>query len=171
MQKKDLLILVTISIIILLVFAGVIWILKSKGDIDRDKIENNNNIKNIEETYLENLNESIVIRSFSSPTVSTNGQIDVTLNVFVLDGETFYAVEEYIPEGWVIISDGGGTTGNANKLAWVAFGSINLGPNTIITYTVQAPSSAGNYNFDGIYLFEGMSSEITTQGQTTVNVA
>ncbi len=154
MYKRGLSTVVTTLIIILLVLVtvGIVWIIKEDN------------------TSKEDFNESVVIRSFSSTTVSAGSQIDVTLDVLMINNETFYAMEEYIPEGWVVIEDGGGATANLNRLAWVVFDMINLLPNTTLIYTVQAPSSTGNYDFDGIYQFEGFADTVTTKGQTTVTV-
>ena len=112
--------------------------------------------------------ESQVTRGFSSTSVSQGDIVTVTLDVSIIGGETYYTIEEYIPTGWTIIDDDGGVTADPYKLAWAV---IQGAVDTTYTYTVQAPSSAGNYVFDGIYMFEGFSSSITTKGQTTVSVS
>ncbi len=107
---------------------------------------------------------SYVSRSFSSSTVSAGEIVTVTLDVFVLGGETFYAIEEYTPSGWTIIDAGGGGT-LPNTLKWaVTSGAVD----TSYIYTIQAPSSTGI--FDGVYMFEGFSGTAITQGQTTITV-
>jgi hypothetical protein len=113
--------------------------------------------------------ESQVTRIFSSTTVSGGSQIDVTLDVSMINSEAFYAIEEYIPTEWTVIDDGGGASGDSHILKWAEFSMTPLS-DTTWTYTVQAPSTTGNYVFDGVYQFEGFVDTLTTKGQTTVTV-
>ncbi|MGD9276655.1 MAG: hypothetical protein PVJ67_05765 [Candidatus Pacearchaeota archaeon] len=112
---------------------------------------------------------SNILRDFSSSSVSPGEVIDVTLYVSVLGGETYYALEEYVPAGWTVVDDSGGNTSNPNRLAWVFFDQINVLPDIQITYSVQAPYESGTYSFDGIYMFEG-GIESTILGETEVIV-
>lgn len=166
MKKKGLSTLVTILVIILLVLVvfGVVWIFKNNN------IESDNNIKDTEKTYLENLNESQVSRGFSSTSVAQGTQLNVDLNVFIRGSETYYTIEEYIPAGWIVTNDGGGATEEPDRLVWAVLGTIPL-KDASVTYTVQAPVTSGSYNFDGIYMFEGDPAPITTIGETTVTVS
>lgn len=113
--------------------------------------------------------ESQVTRGFSSTTVSAGEIVTVTLDVSIINSETFYAIEEYIPTGWTVINDGGGNTTNPNILKWAALDMTNPLPDTTYTYTVQAPASTGI--FDGVYMFEGFAGTTPTKGQTTITVA
>ena len=158
MYKRGLSIVIGTLIIIFLVLVaiGIVWIVKEKNP-SKDNLNE----------QIDTLNEPGVYRTFSSITVAQGEQIDVTLQI-TLGSVKYYAVEEYIP-AWTIIDDADGVTGNPTKLVWFAFGSISLSDITI-TYTLQAPSTPGNYVFDGVYQFEGDASSITTKGQTIVTV-
>ncbi|MFH1607847.1 MAG: hypothetical protein ABIA78_01815 [archaeon] len=114
--------------------------------------------------------ESQVTRSFSSTTVSTGAQIDVMIDVTIISGETFYAIEEYIPSGWVVTSGSTGLPDASNTYRWVWIEGVTGPRQDPFTYTVQAPATTGNYVFDGIYMFEGETVDTTTKGQTTVTV-
>jgi len=111
--------------------------------------------------------QSILTRSFSSTSVGKGETITVSLDVVIRNGETFYVMEEYVPDGWTVIDAAGGQCSPANRLCWVV---ISNAEDTTYTYTVQAPTSAGSYNFDGIYMFEGFSDQATTLGETSVDV-
>jgi len=112
--------------------------------------------------------DSIVERAFPSSTVSAGGQITVTLDVEIVNGKTFYSLEEYVPSGWTVISNGtmDGTVVSTRLVKAIISGATS----TSYNYIVQAPSTAGTYNFNGIYYFEGDTVESTTAGQTTVTV-
>ena len=140
-----------------------------KSDNIKSNSDNNKKDNDDKKSLLENINESTIIRTFSSSTIDSNQQFDVTLNVVVIGGKTYHVVEEYIPEGWTVINDNGGATNNLNRLAWYAFSGKPLRNSTIV-YTLKAPSTKGSYVFDGVYQFEGDASSITTKGQTTVTV-
>ena len=118
--------------------------------------------------FIASAGESIITRKISSTTVGPSGEIEVNLIVKLKGDETFYAIEEYIPTGWTVIDGGKGITSDSDKLAWVV---IQDAQNTAYTYTVQAPSSAGSYLFDGIYQFEGATVPSTTSGNTNVVVS
>lgn len=111
---------------------------------------------------------SYVSRGFSSPTVSPGGPLTVTLTVDIIStGDTYYALEEAIPNDWIVTDDGGGVTSNSSRLAWIV---ISGAADTTYTYALTAPASAGSYGFGGVYQFEtGTLTE--TQGSTTVTVA
>lgn len=111
--------------------------------------------------------ESKVTRTFSSTNVNQGEIVDVNLSVEINGGESYYAIEEYVPAGWTIIDDGGGATSITNKLAWAV---IDSAADTTLTYSVQAPSQAGSYFFNGSYMFENFTVEETTLGETTIIV-
>ncbi len=128
-------------------------------------------IGNEVDTYKFNVEDSdsaaYVTRSFSTTAINAGDIMNILLNVSMIDDETFYAIEEYIPNEWTIIDDGGGVTSNPHILKWVV---TNDAINTTYTYVVQAPLSIGDYDFNGIYMFEGFSGAKTTKGQTTMSV-
>ena len=111
--------------------------------------------------------QPILTRSFSATSVCKGEIITVNLDVVIKEGETFYAIEEYVPIGWTVIDAAGGQCSPPNRLCWVV---ISNAEDTTYTYTVQAPFLTGSYNFDGIYMFEGFSDPATTLGETIVDV-
>jgi len=111
--------------------------------------------------------ESFVTREFSKTRVAPGEQVTVKLKVSVSKDDTFYAIEEHIPEGWVVIDDGDGATSEPNKLSWVEF-SMGIIPGKTYTYVVQAEE--GSSNFYGIYMFETFKESRTTSGDTTIIV-
>jgi hypothetical protein len=111
-----------------------------------------------------------VYRSFSSTSVSQGGSITVTLDVYFTSDLYYYAIEEYVPAGWIVTNDGGGATPDANILKWNYYDISIPAPNATYTYIVQAPSSTGTSNFDGIYQMDGMGSSTTILGDTQVTV-
>ena len=111
--------------------------------------------------------QSSIIRSFQKTTLEPGEIITVTLDVVIGKNETYYAIEEYIPSGWIVIDNNGGATSDQNKLAWVV---LQDAQDTTYTYNVQAPSQVGSYDFDGIYMFENFNEPKTNKGDTVVNV-
>ena len=85
------------------------------------------------------------IRSFSSPSVSPGGQVVVTItaNGFGAFGE----VVETLPPGFSLVASslpGGAVTDDDREVGFLLFGD------TILTYTVIAPSATGSYSFYGV---------------------
>ncbi|MFH1787740.1 MAG: putative metal-binding motif-containing protein [archaeon] len=119
-------------------------------------------------TVGENLVESGVVREFSSTQVNQGETVTVHLGVFIKGGESFYAIEEYIPEGWVVINNGGGSTTDANTLKWVV---IQNALDTTYSYTIKAPSNIGDYSFSGHYMFEGFSDSKIILGDNLIGVS
>ena len=116
---------------------------------------------------VQSLDKSKVVRGFSLTTVAQGDKINVTLDVTIIDGETFYVIEEYIPAEWTVIDDGVGATDNPNVLKWIV---ISNAVDTTYTYTIQAPSTIGDYDFNGIYMFEDFNNSATTLGDTQISV-
>ena len=111
--------------------------------------------------------QSSIIRSFQKTVLEPGEIITVTLDVSIGDDETYYAIEEYIPTGWIVTDDSGGATDDSNKLAWVV---IQNAQDITYTYDVQAPSQAGSYDFEGIYMFENFNEPKTNKGDKVINV-
>jgi hypothetical protein len=127
---------------------------------------------------------SYAIRSFSQSTVAPNQDVIITLDVYIdvdletdENGSAFAIIVEdlnpLISSGWTIVHNGYGTL-SEGELGW-AFTSTNpydlLDPYYAISYTLRAPSSTGNYNFDGDYIFPSTDADgDTTLGSTTVTV-
>ena len=109
--------------------------------------------------------ESIVYREFSKTKVDAGDQVTVTLDVSISEKDTFYAIEEYVPDGWKIIDSGGGDSSDSNVLMWVAFQGAE---DTTYSYIVQAQEGADS--FGGVYMFETFDSLKTTAGDNTIVV-
>jgi hypothetical protein len=192
-NKRGLFSLGMILVVIMLLFlaiGGTIWIFKNKdksednnsGKVSVGGINNsigetpediNNSIENTpnfnESKQTEDTEESVVSRSLSSKTIAPDEQIEITLSVDVRNKETYFVIEEYLPLGWTVISDGGGATNEENKLSWLVFGMFPVSDSNI-KYTLRASSLIGEYNFEGIYQFEGMNNEANILGDTTVTI-
>ncbi|MFH1787716.1 MAG: hypothetical protein ABH811_02925 [archaeon] len=93
--------------------------------------------------------------------------IEIKLDVSIQGDETFYAIEEYVPEGFTIIDSGGGKTFNSNILKWVV---IENAKDTTYLYTLKSPSIEGDYTFKGNYMFEGMSDSRVISKNTIITV-
>jgi len=173
-MKKISLLTIVVALIIIL---GVIGIVLRDSKNNGNTLTEDNTSKNTEDILLEDFNESVVIRSFSKTSVSPGDKIDIIINVFIINNETFYAIEESFPSEFTFIS--GKSKENIplkpveNNFAWIWIKNAPFPMSAKIdpfTYTVQAPLSTGNYAFDGIYQFEGFANTLTTKGQTTVTV-
>lgn len=110
---------------------------------------------------------SSVSRSFSDTVIEVGTDLTVTLTVDVTNGETYYAIEETIPGGWVIKDAGTGSSNTGASLKWLVIeGAID----TTYTYVLTAPSSNEITSFSGSYMFEGMSSINEISGERDVTV-
>ena len=108
-------------------------------------------------------NKSTITRKFSSIVVGPGEEIKVNLIVEIKGSETYSALEEYIPEEWIIINEGGG----GKNLKWVV---IQDAQNTIYSYILKAPNQKGNYIFSGNYMFEKFIGPENMEGQTIITV-
>jgi hypothetical protein len=106
-----------------------------------------------------------VYRTFSSNQVSPGGEITVTIDVVVAGDEDYYAIEEYVPEGWQVKM--GDTLSDERRLT---FYTIENAESKAYYYIAVAPQDAGEYTFGGIYMFEGMDDEAVTAGDVTITV-
>jgi len=111
--------------------------------------------------------DSSIRRSFQKTVLKPGEIITVTLDVSVKGDESYYAIEEHIPVGWVVTEDAGGATVDSNILKWVI---IQDAQDIEYTYDVQAPSQAGSYDFEGIYMFENFNEPKTNKGDTIINI-
>ena len=112
--------------------------------------------------------DSTVTRSFSDSTPEQCSELTISLTVDINEGETYYAIDEHVPSGWVISDPGTGDTSQPGHIKWVILMSA---VDTIYTYNVTVPCDAlGIYSFGGIYMFENDTSEQTILGETDVDV-
>jgi hypothetical protein len=121
---------------------------------------------------------STVTRVITPATVNGGETITITLTLSVLNDETFYAMEEYVPQGFVVqepIPGGGVFDAGTNTIRWYYLDVSN--PETPIpasespkTYTVTAPGSTGQYEFSGIFEFEDDPASAAIAGDIDVTV-
>ncbi len=104
-----------------------------------------------------------VTRSFSKSPVSPGETVTVTLDVAVTGGETYYLIDEAVPQGWTIINPEPGTQAGHFKVA-----VIQGAKSTSYTYEVKAPALDGTYTFSGTYRFEGTQSQGSIGGQQEI---
>jgi len=110
---------------------------------------------------------SNVQRAFSTTLADPDEVVTVTLSIVINGAQSYYAIEEFIPSEWTVVSDGGGSTSDPNLLRWVVYEGV---VSTDYVYTVSAPSQTGDYFFSGNYQIEGMSVENETEGQLAISV-
>jgi len=109
---------------------------------------------------------STVARSFSSSTLNSGQTLSVTLTVDVTGSDTFYAIDELIPTGWVLTNNGGGDTSQSGHLKWIVLSSAS---DTSYTYQLTAPATTGIHTFSGTYGFDdGIIHDISGSTQVTV---
>lgn len=118
--------------------------------------------------FTSGLNSSKITREVSSNTVAPGDTIDVILKVSIKNRETYYVLEELIPEKWTLVeSYNGGENKNSNALRWAV---IQDAKDTEYKYKVKAPEETGKYTFSGEYMFEGFEEAKNTKGTTTITV-
>lgn len=116
--------------------------------------------------------DSIVTRQFSSSSIEVGDTIEVYLDVLIEGGETYYAIEEFVPAGFNVVDYGGGNTSDSHILKWA---NINISEdlNRGYSYNITALNS-GDHSFYGNYSFENITGPITvysTYGQDSVSVS
>jgi hypothetical protein len=107
-----------------------------------------------------------VTRSFSSTEVGPGGAVDVTLTVSADDDDTMLVLTEIYPSGFTVTDAGGLSTDDAGKLKKIIMGTPS---SESYTYTLEAPSTDGDYTFSGTYIMDG-STQKTIAGATQVTV-
>jgi hypothetical protein len=107
---------------------------------------------------------SSITRSFSSLNPDACSTINVSINVDVTEGDTYYIIDEIFPSNWTILNSGTGNTLQAGHIKWsVLSGAID----TQYNYSITAPCSLGTHFFSGEYGFnDGIIHQIS--GQTSV---
>jgi hypothetical protein len=110
-----------------------------------------------------------VVRKIMPASGYQNDIITVILKAQINGNYSHYEIEEYLPSGWTVESDGGGATPEPNKLQWVIIDDINGAKGATFTYRLK-PSNAGSFSFSGIYYISGMPSEEAVEGETSITV-
>lgn len=110
-----------------------------------------------------------VTRSFSTATPTVGAALTVTLAVNLVAPDSYYAIDEVVPAGWVISNPGTGDTSQAGHIKWVV---IMGAASTNYSYTVTVPGVAtGVYTFAGSYGTDSIIPEVSILGPTTVTAA
>ena len=108
---------------------------------------------------------SDVSRTIPSGEQAPNTDIEIMLTVTLDSGETYYSIDEVIPDGLTIMDAGTGDTTETGHIKWVV---IQGATSTTYTYTVQGTD--GTYNINGIYQIEGMTTPDTIHGNTVLTI-
>ena len=106
-----------------------------------------------------------VVRSFSSDEVVVGEDLVVTLHVNVSDAD-YYAIDEFVPVGWVVKDSGTASTNHIGHLKWVV---IQDAVDTTYTYSLTAISGGETVVF-GEYMFDGMQAVEEIGGKSIVMV-
>jgi len=91
--------------------------------------------------------------------------IDVTLDVSLTGGESYYLLDEEVPSGWAIINHPEDT--EEGHMKWVV---IQNAVSKSYSYQAMAPQNEGTYTFSGTYMIEGMRTEGSVGGDDTIAV-
>jgi len=110
---------------------------------------------------------STITRAITPSTVAPGGTISVTLDVNVND-ERFYVIEEIPPAGWEVVDNGEFVVDQQGHMKWV---QLQDTVDKTYTFTLKAPSTAGNYTFTGIYSMDGMDTPASIAGTSSVAVS
>jgi hypothetical protein len=105
-------------------------------------------------------------RSMSTQ-ANINTNITITLTLTRTDDDNIVAIDETIPAGFTIVSNGGGDNSQTNHLKWI---ETDLSGNKTYTYTLKSPSTIGSYTFSGIYMSESHETEQVTSGNTSISI-
>jgi hypothetical protein len=153
-------------LLVLAVFST--WEALNRGHVGEQKYGSEGTAYAIADVSGAAVTASSVYREFSSQQLRAGETLTVTLNVIINGDEDYYAIEERVPAGWLILSDGGGGTAEENVLKWVV---IENAHSAIYSYEVKAPNQPATYSFSGVYHMEGMADEDAISGSTDVSVA
>ena len=107
-----------------------------------------------------------ITRDFSDSSVEIGDEITVTLTVDV-DTESYYAVDEIIPNGFEITDLGDGNDSEAGHIKFVI---IQDAEDIIYTYKIKA-TATGDYDFTGTYMFEEDTEEQDILGDNEISVS
>ncbi len=108
-----------------------------------------------------------ISRSFSSSSINADNEVDVNLEVSIGGGDSFYIIEEYVPEGWTIVDAGSGDASGSNVIFWI---TIQNPASETLVYKVKAPSASGSYEFKGNFTM-GSSAVRKIGGESIIEVS
>lgn len=192
MNKKLMIFFGGLIILVLIFIFGFNVLKNNKDSLKQDDIQTQINEQDNGKKEIKEVNVSYVTRSISKKNIKSNEVVEVTLDVYVNveletdeEGVSFAIISENISElissGWEITDSASGTL-SEETLSWIFFTSNpynKLKPHYEIPYKLQAPSTLGEYNFNGFYIFSNSTQYDengdpllgNTQGQSTITVA
>jgi len=106
-----------------------------------------------------------VTRDFTTQNMGNYQQLNVTLTVDT-GTEEYYAIDEFIPNGWTITNKGTGSDQHAGHLKWV---DIQNQGDTQYFYTLTVPNNLIKQKMAGEYMFQGMENPAPIKGKTHIN--
>jgi hypothetical protein len=111
---------------------------------------------------------SSVTRSFSSSVLNPGEVLNVTLDINIVGGETYYLIDEIYPStSWIVTNNGGGDEiTNPPHIFWTVLSGAT---STSYTYSMTVPDQPGTHTFSGEYAFEG-GAETDIQGDTQIEI-
>ena len=119
--------------------------------------------------FLPLVSAASVTRSVTPSVVAPGGTATVTFTVDVSGAqEDFYAIDDMYPSGWTVTNAGEGSIEHSGHWKYII---IQEATNTMLSYTIQAPTQEGTSFFTGEYMFGGMESAVGIHGQDTVTVS
>ena len=113
--------------------------------------------------YFNSFKEPGVYREFSKVSLKPGEVFTLKLNVKIGKDQTFYIIEEDVPNDFKIIEEQ--YSNNKIKIA-----KLTDAKDTTYTYQIQAPDKAGEYTFEGVYGMDGMEKVALIKGQHLITV-
>ncbi len=126
------------------------------------------NVTHFSNYSISEISNSTITRTLSSSAINKNDVLTVTLNVTIDNStnETFFIIDEIIPENFTVVSAGGGNTSYAGHIRWAVIENAN---STFIRYSIKS-DVAGNRTFNGTYMFENMTNEVNITPHNMITV-
>ncbi|GEM_PF-5390347 len=154
---------IILVVVIGIVLTGSIFIMQNNSK--SSPIETKTNY------FEENISASEILRPATgvyrelSSSLSSSSITEVSLNVTVGNSQ-YYVIEEIVPANWTVTNSGTGTVDKNNHIKWLVLADAK---DTILKYTIAAPSNPGKYLFSGKYAI-GSKDEFFIIGRTQIQV-
>lgn len=104
-----------------------------------------------------------VERTFEKEIVSPGETIEVQLHIKLDKDQTYYFIEEIVPEGFVVLDN----VARENK---IRLAKIQNAESTVFSYMIEAPQEKGDYFFSGEYGIEFVNGTRNIEGVDKISV-